>query len=217
MEKQQQLRSQTDYPLANEPHFDEEWTLLTAKPVVPFSKLEFSTKRRTALKLAGAFAGALMLGALVALASIRLKRDSSNVALGANPVQDTQVAVNAAPLEEPAANAAEVVPENSDSLEATETMEAPTAAVVKAPIKVKVTPKRNGDKAEPQIVKEPESLESIAAEVLSQPTLTSEWQERRPRRVTLRRRRLQGHARNHRGLLRIDELFEGSQPSSPPE
>ena len=109
MEKQEQLSTDLDQPMVNEPHFDEEWTVLTARPVVPLAELESVNRKKTAIKLAGAFAGALLLGALVALASIRLKRDSQAEAVAPSAVELTQSTV-AAPVTEPTVPDAESIP-----------------------------------------------------------------------------------------------------------
>jgi len=42
--------------------------------------------------------------------------------------------------------------------------------------------------------------------------LADEWQERRPRRVRIRRWRRERGTHHHRDLLRIDEIFEGRRP-----
>ena len=216
MEKQQQLSTDLDQPMVNEPHFDEEWTVLTARPVVPLAELESINRKRTAIKLAGAFAGALLLGALVALASIRLKRDSQAEVVTPSAAELTQSTV-AAPVAEATVADAESIPvAETDDTTATESEQNPPVAVAKAPVRVKVA-KRNENKSSSEVGREPASLESIAAEVLSQPALVGQWEERRPRRVTFKQRRLQGHAHNRRDLTRIDEIFEGSQHPQPPE
>ena len=218
MEKQQQLRPDSDYSTVNEPHFDEEWTVLAARPVVPLARLESVNRKKTALKLAGAFAGALLLGALVALASIRLKKDTQAQVITPNATELTQPTVNAAPIEQPLANEEEkIASEATENTTVTDSEQtSPPVAVTKTPVRVKVTPKRNESKDSSDVPGASVSLETIAAEVLSQPTKTEQWQERRPRRVNFRRRWQQGHARNRRGLTRINEIFEGSQhPQSP--
>lgn len=219
MEKQEQLRPDSDNPMVNEPHFDEEWTVLSARPVVPLAKLDSVSKRKTALKLAGAFAGALLLGALVALASIRLKRDSQAQVVTPSATELTQTTVNAAPIEEPSVSDEEQIPDESVDNTATNATDETTTpvAVAKTAVRVKVTPKKNETKPSSEAPGAPVSLETIAAEVLSQPNTTEQWQEKRPRRVNFRRRSLQGHARNRRGLARIDEIFEGSQHPQPPQ
>jgi hypothetical protein len=39
----------------DEPHFDEDWTLREARPVVPLETIESSRHRRLVLRLTGAF------------------------------------------------------------------------------------------------------------------------------------------------------------------
>jgi len=56
-----------------EPHFDDEQTILTARRVVPLEKIEAKARHRRQWFLGGAFAIAMMLGAASALVASYLK------------------------------------------------------------------------------------------------------------------------------------------------
>src|SRR5215212_344451 len=83
-----------------QPHFDDELTVLTARPVVPLEKIN-RLKHRKGWLLGGAFAIAMMLGAASALLASYLK--SRNVPGAANGISQVEVSAAAAPAEEPVA------------------------------------------------------------------------------------------------------------------
>ena len=56
-----------------EPHFDDERTLMSARPVVPLEKIEAKARHRRQWFLGGAFAIAMMLGAASALVASYMK------------------------------------------------------------------------------------------------------------------------------------------------
>src|SRR5829696_504659 len=56
-----------------EPHFDDERTLIAARPVVPLETIEWKARHRRRWFLGGAFAIAMMLGAASALVASYLK------------------------------------------------------------------------------------------------------------------------------------------------
>lgn len=191
-------------PSDTSPHFDDEQTVLSARPVVPLSEVKSNQRRRRILILVGAFAAAMILGAFVALVTVSLRT---------SPTEVTEEQNTAVP--EPVA---EATPDISQP--PTKTEEPQTEAVV-APLKIPVTlavkPKSNAESnAAIRPVKKPEaSTDSKRNDVEDEitapkPILVDEFQERRPRRVT-RRQRLQNRA-HRRNLLKIDEIFEGRRP-----
>ena len=87
------------------PHFDDERTLLSARPVVPLEKIEKKARHRRQWFLGGAFALAMMLGAASALVASYLKlRNAPQTAteLSVEPEVETApvAVVEAAPTEE---------------------------------------------------------------------------------------------------------------------
>src|SRR5215207_7773123 len=94
-----------------EPHFDDEQTLVSARPVVPLEKIEKKARHRRLWFLGAAFAIAMMLGAASALLASYLKlrnvpqtpTDQSATEVSVEPdVAPAAVAVaEAAPLETP--------------------------------------------------------------------------------------------------------------------
>lgn len=184
-----------------EPHFDDEGTLLSARPVVPLEKIEAKVRRRRHWVLGGAFAIAMMLGAASALLASYLKlRNVPQTAteLTVEPeMESAPVAVaNAAPAETP-------VEENANLETSEETAPVPTKREPVARHRT-VAPRYNpveepGTRAPSEV----EQLEQIRDAVLYE-----QWQERRARRVQRRERR-RAEPYNHRDLSNLDEIFEG--------
>jgi hypothetical protein len=192
MEKEKFLESQPETASdIDEPHFEEAWTVLAARPVVPLKQVETSRGVRGTLKLIAGFLGAGLLGVVVGLASIRFRQL-------------------------PATSAANEVSVPNDSTQNAEDQPSTTAqtaiepeveaAPVKTPSRLTETSKRRQNAAV-QVVPDRDSDSSSA-----QPQLADEWQERRPRRTTIRRQRREIDDLHHRDLLRIQEIFEGRRP-----
>jgi hypothetical protein len=183
-----------------EPHFDDERTMLSARPVVPLEQINAKARHRRNWFLGGAFAIAMMLGAASALVASYIKLRNA-----APPV--AEVEVTPAPVE-----VAESVPAESPVVEeTTETEQAvpeesPTTEATPERRTVKTVAKRAQEIPEPrdtEKVSESEDLNQIRAAVLY-----DEWEERRARRAARReRRRLDRY--NHRDLSNLDEIFEG--------
>src|SRR5881296_1978237 len=127
MEKEQALETESLYPLLDEPHFDEEWTILTARPVVPLKDLNSNGGRHTALKLVAAFGVAMMLGALVALISVRLTQ--TNDETSADSISSSNGQVSESSTENPS------IPESAALVSSANGAPAPILAQ-KAPVKV---------------------------------------------------------------------------------
>ena len=203
------LQQDTNDSPISEPHFYEEWTLLTARPVVPLNELRTTPLLRKVLKLVGAFAAAGLFGALVALASIRLRGETT----GATPqpiAQQDNVQEN---LDTPAETTG-IVSTDANNSQVSSTIPETPVPVVKAPVKLtEATKRKTENPVLPQTTtRTPESLETIAAEVLAGPRPADHWEEQRPRRVTNRRHSQQAdrQVNRTRGVGRIDEIFEGT-------
>src|SRR5688572_27462446 len=87
---------------AAQPHFDDERTLLSARPVVPLEKIDAKERHRRHWLLGGAFALAMILGATSALLASYLKL--RNVPVVANEISEIEtpaapVAAAAEPVE----------------------------------------------------------------------------------------------------------------------
>ena len=197
MEKEKFLEQEPETSsIIDEPHFEEAWTVLSARPVVPLKEVGPSQNRQTlgrAAKLLAAFVGAGLLGVLVALASIRFRQLPATP--GQVPVQSDALPTAQEPTStsgqaaiEPEVEAAPV----KTSSQVTEVSKG-HARQNAAPVQV---PGSDGDSSS------------------SKPQLADEWQERRPRRTTLRRHR-EIDELHHRDLLRIQEIFEGRRPRNP--
>ena len=178
----------------DEPHFEEAWTVLAARPVVPLKQVESRQGVRGTLKLTAAFLGAGVLGVVVGLASIRFRQLPAT-----NTANDVSVP-----------NDSTQNPEDQPSTTEQTAIEPEVeAATVKTPSRITETSKRRQNAAV-QVVPNSESDSSSA-----QPQLADEWQERRPRRTTIRRQRREIDDLHHRDLLRIQEIFEGRRPRNP--
>ena len=205
----------TDSPdVGSEPHFDDERTVLSARPVVPLEKINAKSRHRKSWFLGGAFAVAMMLGAASALLASYLKMrnvppvavtqvdvpEEAPVAVSANPPAETPVAV----VEEPS-------PEVTDTEESI-AEETPKKAPVKRRSVVVAVAKPDdymSDQSDTRRMNEQDALHQIRDNVLY-----DEWQERRARRVWRRERR-RADRYNHRDLSNLDEIFEGRRRQNP--
>lgn len=198
MERDQNLEGD---PLANfdlaEPHFNDERTIQTARPVVPLNPfLRLLTKRR--LAFATAFMLAALLGAGSALALIHLRRPvDANLSEAAPEEAEPVAATEAQPSEDPNQSSTEAIAVESDLNKSAETTE---------PAQRKVRPRLSRT-----VLETPESMPKVTISVKSndsqpQSRLVDEWQERRQRRVA-RPERPNNHYQ--RDLFRIREIFEG--------
>ena len=168
-----------------QPHFDDEVTTLTARPVIPLEEIDAKVKHRRRWFLGGAFAVAMLLGAASALVSAYLKLRN---------VPDPEIQSLSVSESEPVLHS--VIPE------------LPTIEIVPEPERPQTRSKPR-DKTErtervrirPQLSEE-EDLRRIRDAVL-----IDQWEERRARRVERRERRRAQH--RVRDLSDIDEIFEG--------
>jgi hypothetical protein len=169
--------------MVERPYFDDERTVLTARPVIPLQKIDTKVKHRRRWFLGGAFVAAMLLGAASALLSAYLKirnaPDPEIQTLSVSPVFPN-------------------------------TPELPVVEVV--PQRPKPQPIRNTDKTD-RVVISPRSSEDEeeALRRIRDAVLVDEWQERRQRRVERReeRRERRRAGRSGRDLSHLDEIFEG--------
>lgn len=197
---------------STEPHFSDDWTLITARPVVPLEKIEAKVRRKRQWFLGGAFAVAMMLGAASALLAsyLRYRTTSSPTEVSQTDVPQEIVAAEPEPSATPVAETAVAESNVEPVIESFE---------IKEPALLEVTPKKENavrrrtvvarDNSEPQATREDEQLnEDDQLNRIREAILVDSWQERRARRAARReRRRMERY--NHRGLRDLDEIFEG--------
>jgi hypothetical protein len=182
--------------IIDEPHFEEAWTVLAARPVVPLKEVETRQGVRGTLKLVAAFVGASLLGVIVALASIRFRQPPG-------PITQTEV-----PVQNDSTQTAE---DESSTTDQTGIAPAVEAAPLKMPTRVTEASKRHTNQNATSDQNAPETETDSSS---SGAQLADQWQERRPRRTTIRRQRREIDDLHHRDLLRIQEIFEG-RPRNP--
>ena len=174
-----------------QPHFDDELTVLSARPVVPLEKIEAKVKNRRRWFLGGAFAVAMLLGAASALVSAYLKLRNNP-----DPQIETLSVVSSLPEPTPEASVLPVV-ESTPTPQPRNTERA--TRVAPPPV------------IEPPLRDEEDELRRIRDAVL-----VDEWQERRQRRAERReerraekRERRRAERDSGRDLSNLDEIFEG--------
>jgi hypothetical protein len=193
-----------------EPHFDDERTLMSARPVVPLEKIEAKARHRRQWFLGGAFAIAMVLGAASALVASYLKlRNVPQIATELSVEPDVApapvAAAESAPTDTPVVEDEPVA--ETENLEETTTPEAPTKESATKPRIVTV-------RREPEPIEERDTRSMSEDEQLDRirdAVLYDEWQERRARRA-LRRERRRAERYNHRDLSNLNEIFEGRRP-----
>jgi len=188
-----------------EPHFDDEQTLVSARPVVPLEKIEAKARHRRQWFLGGAFAIAMMLGAASALLAsyLKLRNVPQTVTeLSVEPeTQSAPVAVaEGAPADTP-------VVEN-ENVEVLEDTTRPPETSKREPVAKHrtVVPRNNPEPLEPRDTRRMSEAEDL--QQIREAVLYDQWQERRARRV-LRRERRRAERYNHRDLSNLNEIFEG--------
>jgi len=191
-----------------EPHFDDERTLLSARPVVPLEKIEKKARHRRQWFLGGAFALAMMLGAASALVASYLKlRNAPQTAAELSVKPEVESAPVAAVVE--AAPVTEAAPTEEMPVVEDENLETPEETAPEPPKHEPVARHRTvAPRHDP--IEEPDARQPSAAESSQQirdAVLYERWQERRARRVQRERRRAERY--NHRDLSNLDEIFEG--------
>ena len=182
-----------------EPHFDEEATLLSARPVVPLHDVRAEARSARRLTFAVTIIVSLLVGAAGAtLIYKRGQKQTATIVETSSPVSEQSVH-ESAPMIEPsrgAANSHAAAPpaaENTDQVVASQSPNAGASTSSKKPMPI------------------PQSGESSKAEreMLS----TQRVEARHLRRRALRAARREARGRNGQpadDLLRIREIFEGS-------
>jgi len=180
------------------PHFNDERTIQTARPVVRLSVFSRIFTRRW-LALAGAFVLAALFGAGTALAIIQLRQPVPTNLLEASEREESD--------EQPIADASTSENESlpAESSPAVSDLESDTGSVI---ARRPTRPTRRA--AVPETSQStPKATVSIKTnDSQPQPRLVDEWQEQRQRRV--RPERPNDH--HKRDLFRIREIFEGLRP-----
>ena len=195
MEKEKFLESEPGTTsVIDEPHFEEAWTVLAAQPVVPLKEVKAHQALRETLKLVAAFVGAGLLGVVVALTSIRFRQLPAPITAAEGPLQN---------------DSTQNVENQTSSTEQTAIIPEVEAIPVKAPSRLTETSKRHSSQNAAAVQAAPNTESDSSS---TRPQLADEWQERRPRRTTIRRQRREIDDLHHRDLLRIQEIFEGRRP-----
>jgi type IV secretory pathway VirB10-like protein len=176
--------------VVEQPHFDDERTVLSAQPVVPLERIETKVRQRRRWFLGSAFVVAMLLGAASALVSAYFKlRNAPEPEVQTLSITDTS----------------SVVPSFPD-----QSLESSLPVVESTP-----TPRpRNTDRATrvaPPVVEPPLRDEEDELRRIRDAVLVDEWQERRQRRAERRERRRAQHPErdSERDLSNLDEIFEG--------
>lgn len=185
---------------AEQPHFDDERTLLTARPVVPLAKIDAKERNLKRWVLGGAFALAMVLGAGSALIASYLKlRNVPSTATEASAEADAPVAPLAVA---PEVNTSEFpVVENTEEAEPLEEPVTPKRAPV-----VRRRAERDTDLVRPRVVRDTNEEDELQR--IRESVLIDAWEERRARRAARRERR--NRVDHHdRDLSNLDEIFEG--------
>ena len=185
------------------PHFDDERTVLSARPVVPLEQINAKVRHRRHWVLGGAFAIAMILGAASALVASYLKLRNA-----ATPVVEVETSAPLAvaestPAEEPVVAETETEQPVSEESPKKET----------PPVKHDRVAKHVDELYEPSPTKKVSEAEEL--DRIRDAVLYDEWQERRARRAERReRRRLDRY--NNRDLSNLDEIFEGRRRRANP-
>jgi hypothetical protein len=204
--------------LVSEPRFDDERTIISARPVVPLEKINAKARHRRQWFLGGAFAIAMMLGAASALLASYVRMRNVQTATAPSEVA-TQGDVPEAPVavveNPPAETSVAAVGETVDETSETESLIPEGSTPKKAPVRrravIAAKPEHSvSDLSDSRRVSEEDALHQIRDTVLF-----DEWQERRARRVLRRERRRAERYNNHRDLSNLDEIFEGRKRPNP--
>ena len=214
-----EIQEISSYP--QEPHFVEERTLLSARPVVPLEDIEARVRHRRRLALTGALAIAVLLGACAALliAHIEQRPVESTVTASSQPAEPpadvntpAQVETVSSVIESDTAshfpNDSSLVTNNSHE-QASGGISSTAVASSKRPMRrVEARLSKNVSKANAVVG---ESNEETMQPLSDQRARRLErWEERRLRRETLR----DGRANDRDsadGLFRVRDIFEGAR------
>jgi hypothetical protein len=193
----------------SQPHFDDERTLQTARPVVPLEKIKVKARHRRRWVLGGAFAVAMMLGAASALLASYLKLRHTPPTV-ATQVSEEAGEVDAAPAQVAAAQPAATPEISTPEVQPGASSEGEDAALAEPARKEPAVKHRTVERHAAHPVMEPEAPqlnEDQELHRIREAVLYDQWEERRARRVLRERRRNERY--NHRDLSNLDEIFEG--------
>ena len=183
-----------------QPHFDDELTLLSARPVVPLEKIEAKARHRRHWILGSAFAVAMMLGAASALLASYLKL--RNVPNSVSEISEVETTVAPLAVTDTMASQLPLV-ENGGEIPTIDDLLNPVTP--KKP-KRKPAVRNNSDFTRPRVVREGDEEDELNR--IREAVLFDTWQERRARRAARRERR--NRVEHHdRDLSNLDEIFEG--------
>jgi cytoskeletal protein RodZ len=219
MERQQIIETQNVYP--SEPHFDEERTLLSARPVVPLGELNAKASSRGWLLLTGGIAFAILLGAGTAVLIVQLeqRRVEPAISVSSKPANTQQSENVSAPVD-----TSDVSSPNDTAN--TLSSESPVTPLKGHQVeKVAIAQKTNVSSRQPDaIATDSENVHQLPASNIADPNTEGaaqsmsdrkdrreqRWEERRLRREASRDRR-DNNRDPSADLFRIREIFEGTR------
>jgi cytoskeletal protein RodZ len=178
-----------------EPHFDEEATMLSARPVVPLQQIKADARSSRRFVFGLTIAVSLMIGALGATFIYKQRGQKT-----ATAIVDTAVAGSGASAQNPEESGASTA----------ETVAEPEARQADAPVENKKPAPQLARKVEPAAV-ETRPKKPISQSDEKEMRRADKIEARRLRRQERREARQESHGRNTPSddLLRIREIFEG--------
>ena len=192
----------------DQPHFDEESTVLSARPVVPLEDLPTPTRSRRHLAVAGVVAVALLVGVFGATLIYKLRRsgDASTISETVDPAAQSETALESGvAAEAPVETLTNETPR--PEIAKSEASDLGVRPVVKPPV---------APPASPRVGKSSRQIDRHDGEIADERELEKEM--RRERREARRLRRAEKQAmrrgegnRTADDLFRIREIFEGSR------
>lgn len=187
------------------PHFDDDWTMLAARPVVPLEKIEAKERHRRQWVLGGAFAIAMMLGAASALLASYLKL--RNVSNSVSEISEVETPVTPLAVTDTMASQLPLVENGGEIPTQIPTIDEFINPVTPKKPKRKPAIRNNSDFTRPRVVQEADEQDQLNR--IREAVLFDSWQERRARRALRRERRSGVDHHNNRDLSNLDEIFEG--------
>ena len=216
MKTQQLPETRGGDPYPPEPHFDEERTLLSARPVVPLAELKKKVRSRR-LILTGAFGLAVLLGASASVLIVYLKqRQTEPTPTISSQPGDSFQTENQGNQDKPSPSAVNETPPTvpNDQQLISHKIQGPQKIVLSQ--KSDTENKRSAAAGEPDLrvprqVADTDRVITEGQQEISdgEARRAARWEERRLRRETLRNRGLNNG--NSDDLFRIREIFEGAR------
>ena len=198
----------------NEPHFDEEATILAARPVVPLDEVKAEKRSRGGLALVVAIAGGLIIGLLAATLIFRQLGSNEAPTTASSDSPATRVAE---PPTDQLLTADGGVTSIGETVTSNEEEKAAATDEGDRERKVEAKPGRVQDPApqvEPRpriIVREPPPADDEEPAEVQRSRRVERQEERRERRRAIREARRQQRGQDDNDdLTRIREIFEGS-------